>query len=179
MISKEKSLQSWNPGLENDEELLSEALKRLPGYSQEQISFLVQLFENPKSIFALPGPMDLFNHDCLHIFLGAGLQSHEECFVIGVSMGNDDKLKAWHAKLWKIIAQYIYTGDYRVMDRQTMKYFDDGVAFGRKLSYRNLYKIDFRKYTSLTVGELRQMLGINEYMKSKLKLIYNRKRYHG
>ncbi len=123
-ITEQSAQNDWNPELVNDEQLLSDALNRLPGFSQDQISPLVQLFENPKSRFSLSGAMDLFNHDCLHILLGRGLQSHDECFVIGVAMGNDENLKPCHEKFWKFCAQYLYPGVFRVHDRQTLKYFD-------------------------------------------------------
>jgi hypothetical protein len=161
-ITEQKVQDVWNPGLDNDEQLLSDALNSLTGFSQDQISPLVQLFENPKSKFALPGAMDLFNHDCLHILLGCGLQSYEECFVIGVAMGNDENLKLWHEKFWKFCAQYLYSGAFRVHGRQTLKYFDQGVAYGKKLKHKNLHQIEFREYLDQKVGDLRQMVSIDK-----------------
>ena len=47
--------EEWNPGVWNNEILLADVHKTLPGDGQEDIPWLVWLFENPKSPIALPG----------------------------------------------------------------------------------------------------------------------------
>jgi hypothetical protein len=77
--------------------------------NQSAIPLIIRLFENPSSPIALPGKISLHNHDCLHIILGLGVSPAEEAFIIGFTMGNDDRTKIWHVRLFKFIARFVYS----------------------------------------------------------------------
>lgn len=80
--------------------------------NQSDIPFIIRLLENPTSPVALPGKISLHNHDCLHIILGIGVSPQEEAFIIGFTMGNDDRTKQWHVKLFKFFSRFIYPAKY-------------------------------------------------------------------
>lgn len=48
---------------------LHDAYLTLAGDPPSKIPFFVWLFENPRSPLALPGKIDLYQHDCLHLLL--------------------------------------------------------------------------------------------------------------
>jgi hypothetical protein len=51
---------------------LKDAYETLEGDPPSKIPFIVWLLENPKSPLALPGCIDLYNHDCIHLLLKQG-----------------------------------------------------------------------------------------------------------
>ena len=61
---------------------------------QKDISWLVWLIENPKSPFHLHGAATLHDHDHIHVLLKRGQDNDDEAFVIGFTMGNDDRTKS-------------------------------------------------------------------------------------
>ena len=76
---------------------------------KEDISWLVWLIENPKSPFHLHGAVTLHDHDHIHVLLGRGQANDDEAFVIGFTMGNDDRTKSWESKLFKFISRWLYS----------------------------------------------------------------------
>ncbi len=55
--------REWNPGLDNDEQILCAVYDKLPGAGPDEIDQMVRLLENPASPYALPGATRLRHHD--------------------------------------------------------------------------------------------------------------------
>ena len=132
---------------------------------QSDIPFVIRLFENPSSPIALPGKISLHNHDCLHILLGLGVSPQQEAFLIGFTMGNDDKTKPWHVKLFKFLSRFIYPLNYQ-FNLEEIKIFDLGFEYGKQFEYRNLNLIEFKQFYELTIKELRELFEVdrNQYL---------------
>jgi len=139
---------------------LKKCLQSLQGDKQSDIPFMVWLLENPDSIFPLPGKINLYNHDCLHILLERGNSLFDEAFVVGFTMGNDLKTNRFHLAVFKFLSNLLYPEHYK-FNRQQFKLFDLAFSYGRKLKVKNLNRVDFKAYESRTVGELRKLLGID------------------
>jgi len=148
--------EEWNPGVWNNEILLADVHKTLPGDGQEDIPWLVWLFENPKSPIALPGHVDLFNHDCIHILLGRGILPQDEAFVIGFTMGNSEMTRPRHRTFFRWIAKHLYKIPYQFNDDH-LKVYDLGYEAGKHTYRKNLNLCDFQHWIkhNKTVGDIR------------------------
>ena len=139
---------------------LKDCLQSLQGDEQSAIPFLVRLLESPESIFPLPGKINLYNHDCLHILLDRGRSLFDEAFVVGFTMGSDLKTNRFHLAVFKFLSNLLYPQQYK-FEREQFKLFDLAFNYGRKLKVKNLNQLDFKVYENQTVGELRKLLGID------------------
>ena len=129
---------------------------------QKDISWLVWLIENPKSPFHLHGASTLHDHDHIHVLLGRGQANDDEAFVIGSTMGNDDRTKSWEEKLFKFISRWLYPKSERFTKRQ-LKTFDSGFKYGRsKLNlYQRIGEIDWSKMDkNISLNEFRRSFGV-------------------
>ena len=45
----------------------------------------------------------------MNVLLGREQANDDETFVIGFTMGNDDRTKSWESKLFKLISRWLYT----------------------------------------------------------------------
>lgn len=140
---------------------LQEVYTQLEGDEQTDIPFLVWLLENPASPLALPGKIDLRNHDYIHILLGRGQLAQDEAFVVGFTMGNDLKTNWLHLLLFKIFARFLYPEIYRLTP-DLLKVFDLGFDYGRRLGVKQLNTFNFEAHQQQAIGVLRQQLGIIE-----------------
>jgi len=141
---------------------LHDAVQKIMVDSQANIPFIIWLFENPSSPIALPGSIDLYGHDCLHILLDrVELSLAEEAFVIGFTMGNDQRTSWFHKLLFKVISSTLYPRKYR-FSWKDFRSFDAGFLYGRSLPFQNLNQIDFRAYQHQTVTQVRQRFGISK-----------------
>ena len=118
---------------------------------QKNISWLVWLIENPKSPFHLHGASTLHDHDHVHVLLRRGQANDDEAFVIGFTMGNDDRTKSWEAKLYKFISRWLYPKVEQFTKNQ-LKIFDSGFKYGQsKLnSYKRIGEFDWDKMDKST-----------------------------
>ena len=139
---------------------LKECLQNINGDEQSDIPFLVWLLENPDSIFPLPGKINLYNHDCLHILLDRDISLVDEAFVVGFTMGNDIKTNGFHLAVFKFLSSIFYPKQYK-FNREQFKLFDIAFNYGRRLKVKNLNQLDFKVYENKTVGELRKLFGID------------------
>ncbi len=129
---------------------------------QKDISWLVWLIENPKSPFHLHGAATLHDHDHIHVLLRRGQANDDEAFVIGFTMGNDDRTKSWESKLFKFISRWLYPKTERFTKKQ-LKIFDSGFKYGQsKLNlYKRISEFDWDKMDKNTpLGEVRKSFGI-------------------
>jgi len=139
---------------------LAEALCSFSLNKQSEIPWLVRLLENPKSPLALPGNIDLFGHDCLHLLLGRGISAADEAFVIGFTMGNDTKTNGLHILIFKVFVQFLYPVNYR-FSASHWEIFNQSFILGRQLKIRNLHRFDFNLVLDKTMAEMRSLLGID------------------
>jgi len=129
---------------------------------QKNISWLVWLIENPKSSFHLHGASTLHDHDHIHVLLRRGQANDDEAFVIGFTMGNDDRTKLWEAKLFKFISRWFYPKSERFTKKQ-LKIFNSGFKYGRsKLNlYQRIGEIDWsKKDKNTSLNEFRKSFGV-------------------
>jgi hypothetical protein len=148
---------------------LEEAYRRFVLDDQGSIPYLIWLLENPASPIALPGSVDLYGHDCLHLLLNRGVSSYDEAFVIGFTMGNSDEVEPHHLSTLKFCARFIYPPPFR-FNKAHLKIFDLGAMYGRKVPYRNLHKVVFDEFAKETIGSLRTMFEISL---NELKLLWD------
>ncbi|MDJ0508724.1 MAG: hypothetical protein QNJ64_05670 [Crocosphaera sp.] len=154
---------------------LQDAMAKIEGDPPSAIPFLVRLLENPSSPFALPGKIDLYNHDCFHLLLEQAQKPYNEAFVIGFTMGNDDQVKNFHVQILKFFAQYLYPKKYQLTKKDFL-FFDLGYSYGKRLIFRNINTIDLRAsvYQKLSINQLRINFGINiSTIKQKMKSLEN------
>jgi hypothetical protein len=140
-------------------ERLVDALAAMKGDPSDAIPLVVRLLENPASPLALPGMIDLYRHDCLHLLLGRGFSLHDEAFVVGFTMGNDLRTNGLHLAIFKFCSMLFYPRSYR-FNRSHLPCFDAGVALGRKARLRNINQLDFRLLEHQPLRILREWIGI-------------------
>ena len=148
-----------NSPLYQDSSTLFDCLKNINGDEQSNIPWIVWSLENPDSIFPLPGKINLYNHDCLHILLGRDFSLFDEAFVVGFTMGSDLKTNRFHLAAFKFLSSLFYPKQYK-FNREHFKLFDIAFSYGRRLKVKNLNQFDFKAYENKTVSELRKYLGI-------------------
>jgi len=143
-------------------EALNIFLKTNTAKKQKDISWLVWLIENPKSPFHLHGAATLHDHDHIHVLLRRGQGNDDEAFVIGFTMGNDDRTKSWEAKLYKLISRWLYPkAEQFTKNQQTI--FDSGFQYGQsKLNlYKRIGEFDWDKMDKNTpLAKVRKSFGI-------------------
>lgn len=171
LTADEFALQ-WNPGLENDNETLEDELKKLPGMTQADVHFLVRFFENPESPFALKGAVDLFNHDCIHIVLGRGVQNQDEAFIIGFTMGNSKELGFWESTFFRIVSRYFYPREYR-FNREEIRILKLATEYGKRCAVSKIHEVNFQSFLYDKLGDIRARLRID---KEELYQIYAEER---
>ncbi|MCE9600472.1 MAG: hypothetical protein K8S54_21115 [Spirochaetia bacterium] len=160
-LSADEFARQWNPGLENDNETLEDELKKLPGMTQADVHFMVRFFENPESRFALKGAVDLFNHDCIHIILGRGVQNQDEAFVIGFTMGNTKQLGFWEGTFFRIVSRYFYPKEYR-FNREEIRILKLAIQFGLHCSASKIHEVNFQSLLYDKLGDIRARLKIDK-----------------
>jgi len=150
--------EHWNPGLDNDDLRLEDIYSTMPGDAASTVPWYVRLVENPRSPVALPGAIDLFGHDCIHILLGRGLLAQDEAFVIGFTMGAA-QASPLHQAVYRFVARHLYRGAYR-FGRVDAAVFDLALDIGRQ-HVRPLHQIPYVDIVSYRLGHLRAQLGLS------------------
>jgi hypothetical protein len=152
----------WNIYPETlDRQTLKQAQASLQGDPPQAIPWLVWLLENPASQVALPGAIDLYGHDCMHLLLKQGFSAAHEAYVVGFTMGNSTKSRSWHLTLIRYAAHYLYPQKYR-MDSDHLEIFDVGVKAGLACPTRDLCEVNFRDWDDLTLEAARSQIGIKK-----------------
>jgi hypothetical protein len=142
-----------------DRQTLKQAQESLQGDPPQAIPWLVWLLENPASRVALPGAIDLYGHDCMHLILKQGFSATHEAYVVGFTMGNSTKLRSRHLTLIRFTAHYLYPPKYR-MNSDHLEIFDMGVKAGRACPIRDLCEVNFRDWDNLTLKAVRLQIGL-------------------
>jgi hypothetical protein len=149
---------TWTPPFD-DSVTLGDAYDGMPGDPDAAIPWYVRLLENPASPVALPGAIDLFGHDCLHITLGRGMLPQDEAFVLGVAMGASGKLAGWQRRLYAYAAEHLYRGPYR-LSRTDRLVFEMGVDFAERHQLTPLHTVAWRDLLHRPLGQVRAAAGI-------------------
>jgi hypothetical protein len=136
---------------------LGEAYQTLQGDPPAKIPWIVWLLENPASPCALPGNIDLFGHDCIHLLLKKGFSSDDEAYVVGFTMGNDLRTNGLHLLVFKIFALFFYPPKYRMSYGQ-LSILHSGWNLGKKTKFKNLNQICLKDWSSKILHELRTEL---------------------
>ena len=153
------TIGTWTPGLD-DGDTLGDVYDGMPGDPDLAIPWYVRLLENPSSRVALPGAIDLFGHDCIHITLGRGMLPQDEAFVLGVTMGTSGDLTDWQYRLYTYASRRLYRGPYR-FSRTDLQIFDLGLDFARAHRLPALHAVAWRDLLSRPLGEVRASVGVN------------------
>ncbi|WP_433349723.1 hypothetical protein [Micromonospora sp. CA-111912] len=153
------ALSDWVPGLD-DSATLAEAHAGMPGDDPSVVPWYVRLLENPASPVALPGNVDLFGHDSIHIILGRGTLPSDEAFVLGATMGSSGRLSRWQQKLFTLATSKLYRGPWR-LGRDDLLLFEMAVRFAAHQSIQPLGDVPWRDLLSWPLGEIRAKLGIH------------------
>lgn len=133
-----------------------------------KIPTVVRLLENPQSFLALPGKIDLDNHDCLHVLLNQDKSLGGEAFVIGFCMGNDSDTKWIHLKVFYIFSRFLYPQNYRFSEDDFSINFTAGYSYGKHLKLKKINRLNLIKFYYTDTQEVRYCLGISV---GELKLI--------
>ena len=112
------------------QEALDKFLEKETTKNKSEVPWLIWLMENPKSPLHLHGASALNDHDYVHIILDKGQANDDEAFVIGFTMGNDDRTKEWEVKLFKFVSSKLYPKKERFTQEQ-LKIFDRGFSYGQ------------------------------------------------
>jgi len=135
------------------------------GARPQEIPLLVRLLENPQyhlpGITLFHGAVDLDRHDRIHILLGRGLLSADEAFTIGFTMGSTKRVQCLEARLFGVLARYLYPVPYQ-FNNVAMGIFLDAVRLGGISACRSLDKVDYDQYLDLPLHEIRRLLGLEE-----------------
>jgi hypothetical protein len=155
-----------------DHSTLKSAQASLKGDLASAIPRIVWLLENPKSPIALPGAIDLYGHDCMHLLLKQGFSSAHEAYVVGFTMGNSRQLRPIHLWILRFAARYLYPSPYR-MSAEEIEIFNVGVKMGRSAPIRDLCDLDFHSFNDIPIAQLRQQLGLKMIWPKELSLTTN------
>jgi hypothetical protein len=151
----------WNTYPEVLDDLtLAAAYQTLEGFQPEEIPWIVWLLENPASPCALPGNIDLFGHDCIHLLLRQGFSVVDEAYILGFMMGNDLNTHWHHLLLFKIVACTLYPSTYR-MNLAELLVFNQGYNTGKKVRVKNINQLDFIHIQHKIVGDIRVEMDLN------------------
>lgn len=151
----------WNKYPDHLDNLtLINAFEDLQGDPPSKIPFLIWLLENPASPISMPGSIDLFGHDCIHLLLRKGFSPANEAYIVGFTMGNDNSTNWLHLMIFKIAAYFFYPRKYR-LSYSELKLFDRGVQFGRKIKVKNINKFDWTEWHHRILKDMRMELGLD------------------
>jgi len=112
------------------QEALDKFLEKETTKNKSEVPWLIWLMENPKSPLHLHGASALNDHDYVHVILDKGQANDDEAFVIGFTMGNDDRTKEWEVKLFKFVSSKLYPKKERFTKEQ-LKIFNRGFEYGQ------------------------------------------------
>ena len=144
------------------QEALDKFLEKETTKNKSEVPWLIWLMENPKSPIHLHGASALNDHDYVHIILDKGQANDDEAFVIGFTMGNDDRTKSWEVKLYKFISRWLYPKAEQ-FNKNQLKIFDSGFKYGQsKLNlYKRIGEFDWDKMDKNTpLDEVKKSFGV-------------------
>jgi len=164
MRTKEELAKEWSPKLGSKPfSTLEQQLSSMESFRLEpsEVPFIIRFIENPKYDFGIfPGPVSLYNHDCIHIVLGRGVLTKDEAFVIGFTMGSTDKVGLIREASFCAITKHLYPEGYK-FSQDDLTVYKAGLSLARNMNCKDLSKVDFKKFKNLSIPRLRRELGID------------------
>jgi hypothetical protein len=142
------------------------------GDPQSSIPFWIWLLENPQSPISLPGKIDLFNHDCLHVLFGLGKSPEDEAVILGITFGGEPKFNRFHLLIFKFFSRFIYPGVFK-FNKHHLKILDQAYLYARNQKFPNFSQIEFRQkiYQNTSLDTLRKLLKIKLEEVKNLKIL--------
>ena len=143
-------------------DVYEEFINRYETVEPTEISFIIWFVENPMSPFCLHGSAALRDHDAIHVLLECDQSNNSEAFVIGFTMGNDDRTKTWEVKLFKFISRFLYPKKNKFTKKQ-INIFERGFTYGLT---RGCKRIGEHKWTKeewdSSLREIQEKFGIHD-----------------
>jgi hypothetical protein len=164
VVHRHRNLPEREILYEDDNLMLAESYENFLAVNElderVKIPFIVRLFENPKSPVCLTGAVSLYHHDLIHCILGRGIESYDEAFVIGMTMGSVRTLKNYEIRLYKFVSRRLFPGIYN-FSYEDLVYFDMGIALARSMTdIKPLDAFHPDEILYMTMREIRSELGI-------------------
>jgi hypothetical protein len=159
-LPKQFDFRKITPKMDIGKLHLKEACQQFAIDKDADLPIWIWLLESPESPIALPGSLDLYGHDCIHLLLNRGVSAYDEAFVIGFTMGNSDKVKPHHIAIIKTFSRFVYPNPFK-FTLSHLQVFDLGFMYGKQVKYRNIYKENFDAYKNWTIEDLRIRCGIS------------------
>lgn len=133
------------------------------GDQQLDIPLRIRLLENSASPIALPGKIDLFNHDCLHILFERGKSSEDEAIILGVTFGSHPRFNNFHLAVFNYASRFLYPYPYRFTQKH-LKVLKLAFSYAKQRKFPNFSQINFRSidFQKMTIASLRQIMGIDQ-----------------
>jgi hypothetical protein len=157
--------EKWHVPLFSNGGRLKSALSQMVDWrlDAKDVPFFIRLFENPSSPLCefgiMPGCVNLFAHDCIHILLGRGILPKDEAFVIGFTMGSTKRMNWFREKVFLFIARWLYPEGYKFHNEER-QIFNLGLIAGKKCD-TDLTKVNFEKMGSWKMSAIRTRLGVD------------------
>lgn len=153
----------WSPGLEDDGMTLRQMMETMPQHSADAVPEIVRKYEHPDSPDALAGAITLERHDRLHCILGRGLHPEsDEPWLIGVTMGADEKLTDEDVETMRVVSTTLYPEAWRFSEA-SLHAFNLGIGFGQtRLRNKNIHLMPFEEapLMDMTPSAIRKLLGL-------------------
>jgi hypothetical protein len=140
-------------------------LEEIQKDQQDGIPWIVKAFENPRSKIPFPGKINLEKHDYLHLVLNRPISSKDEAFVVGFTLGLDEKTRPYHLFIFKFMAKFFYPVKFRMSDEDWL-IFKLAFYYARKIRTKNKDKTRnqweaWKNDLSSTSYQQREQIGIN------------------
>ncbi|HEY1074283.1 MAG TPA: hypothetical protein VGE59_01105 [Patescibacteria group bacterium] len=161
---------TWHPGNDLSNETIGEVLSTMvQPDQQEDIPEEVRMVENPEHWFyrmlEIPGGSTLARHDPLHVLLEQGTHINAEAFVLGLSMGADEKAQQWHFSfyIWWVTHK---TPQPFVFTQEAVDAYWLGVKTAEEMGLKNIHLVPLEEMHNQKINEVRKQMGINmEYLR--------------
>lgn len=124
------------------------------------IPFIIWLMENPMSPFCLHGSASLRDHDAVHVLLECDQSNDSEAFVIGFTMGTDDRIKDWEVSVFKFVSRYLYPIENKFTNRQ-IEIFQSGFCYGQTRCIKRIGEHPWHKEDwDISLKDMQQKFGV-------------------
>ena len=160
----EEQVRIWHIPLRSRKQwTLKEGLDSMSSFKLQEsdVPLIIKLVENPKyDIGLFAGNVSLYNHDCIHLLRGRGLEVKDEAFVIGYTMGSTKKMLRWRKSLFAFCSKNLYPEGYKFREEERFV-FNMGVMAG-SCCEKDLSSVDFNEMENSKLKDLREELQINK-----------------
>ena len=147
----------WTPGLENDGKTLQDVYDTIP----ERPAFMNKCGNGASHSHDPQHSIPLFELECLHILLGRGFTLEDEVFVIGYWMGASQRASDLQVATCHVMSRIAEPGS-DLFSENELKAYHLGYELGHKMSHGLLHRYSFRDNFDTTLGEIREILGIDK-----------------